>query len=240
MYGGFNCKNKLKIFWEEGNDKGWFKLTFKNNYSTFDGHWGMIENNNEGPKLGSYYADKIDNYTLIAENNELKIFKDKIYDIVSDAVLYDYNNNTTELIKGDKPKKNETYYNVDTKYKSLYACLNWSDLTKFYKSKKTKYNGSIIWGASYGDSPSKREGLDSCKHFKKKFNGKNCNCELIDNNNENSIIVPEKTLAQLGLSNNKNYNKQIANNIIGYYEGELRYPDGALPVQKYILMKIIF
>ena len=144
LYEGFLInKNKLKIFWAEGNDKGWFKITFKNNFSTFEGDFGIIENNNEGPKLGTYYANKIDSNTLVAENNsednEINNQKDisgpQIY--VAESIIA--NEKLTAIIEGTVSDQNLiTSLSIDGKE------INFDNDGKFSENLFVKPKGQTI------------------------------------------------------------------------------------------------
>ncbi len=129
------------------------------------------------------------------ENLEL-LFKNKIYDLVK-----------IQYFKDSSNSKN-IYYSLNEK-KSLAACLDWNELTDYFVNNKDKYYKKIFWGSSYGLDSSKNSSIQNCQLRAK--NKKNCICQIIDNKNTNSIIIPDNVLEKLNIdsSNNSKQNEIV-------------------------------
>ena len=223
MFEAFASDDGASVLVNFNKGNGDFKLTYR---------WKKGYGNGEFDDI-----TKVDFYAkckAVIVLADVQDFKDTVYEIVKTQILNEFKNNNIEVLEGDKTALN--YYTIKSARKSLYACLNWNDLTNFYNSNKTKYSKTLAWGGSHGIGFSKKDSKNSCNHFKKKYNHNNCNCELIDENNVNSLKVPQNVIAKLNIKDNSNKNKEIAKKIVGYYEGDLRYPDGTLPVYSEIYL----
>ncbi len=166
-------------------------------------------------------------YNYANENTEI-LLKNKIYDLVKAQYFKDRKNNS------------KIYYSINEK-KSLAACLDWNELTDYFIKNRDKYYKQIIWGSSYGDNSSKNTSIQNCQSRAK--NKKSCICQIVDNQNSNSIVLPDYVLSQFNIDSNTQKKKQnevvVLNNNKDEKLFELKkfYDDGLITEEDYINKK---
>ncbi len=133
----------------------------------------------------------LSNYTLSYDLSE-KVIKDRIYELVKIQYYKDSKNNLN-------------YYSINEN-KSLAACLDWTTLTNYFNKSQKKFYKKIIWGSSYGKLSSKKETIQNCQL--RSLNKKNCICQIIDNQNVNSVTIPEFVFGKLNIDRKKNVIKE--------------------------------
>ena len=134
------------------------------------------------------------NISIADDTKNTNSIKEKIYNLVKIQYYKDFQNSNSK-----------NYYS--TKKGSLAACLNWETLTDFFKNNQTKYHKKILWGSSYSNTSSNLKAIQNCK--RRSINKKNCTCQVIDNNNENVVVIPEVILKNIGVTNS---NYEVSNN----------------------------
>lgn len=124
--------------------------------------------------------------TLVLDNKKEIDFKNRIYELVK-IQYYKDNNNTSN------------YYSVSGD-KFLAACLDWASLSSLYNNNNNKYYKKIMLGSSYGDNSSKNKATKNCQL--RANNNPNCICQIVDNKNMNSVIIPDIIYTKLKLVKN--------------------------------------